>query len=86
MTLTNLRKKDTIRTLINYCCVPGKSKPAFAGLADLQNLPHKWHGFRIFAHNPKVPSSNLGHATRKGKKGASLGAFFVNERRNQHWG
>jgi hypothetical protein len=41
MTLTNLRKKDTIRTSINYCCVPGKqeplqgaSRPAFAGLAD----------------------------------------------------
>jgi len=40
MTLTNLRKKDTIRTSINYRvplwdrCVPGKQEPAFAGLAD----------------------------------------------------
>jgi hypothetical protein len=52
--LTNPRKRATIRTLINYCCVPGKQKPAFGGLADLQNPPHKWHGFRIFAHNPEV--------------------------------
>jgi hypothetical protein len=50
MTLKNLRKKATIRTSINYFCVPGKSKPAFVGLADilsynrckcLQNPPHK---------------------------------------------
>jgi hypothetical protein len=34
MTLTNLRKKATIRTSINYCCVPGKQETAFAGLAD----------------------------------------------------
>jgi len=69
MTLTNLRKKDTTRTLINYRvplwdrCVPGKREPAFDGLADLQNPPHKWHGFRIFGHNPEVPSSNLSPAT-----------------------
>jgi len=25
--------------------------------------PHKWHGFRIFAHNPEVLSSNLSPAT-----------------------
>jgi hypothetical protein len=69
MTLTNLRKKDTTRTLINYRvplwdrCVPGKREPAFDGLADLQNPPHKRHGFRIFGHNPEVPSSNLSPAT-----------------------
>jgi hypothetical protein len=28
------------------------SGQAFVGLADLQNPSHKWHGFRIFAHNP----------------------------------
>jgi hypothetical protein len=39
--LTNPRKRATIRTSINYCCVPGKQEPAFAGLADLQNPPHK---------------------------------------------
>jgi hypothetical protein len=58
MTLTNPRKRATIRTSVNYRCVPGKSKPAFAGLADLQNPPHKWHGFGIFAHNPEVSGSN----------------------------
>ena len=63
MTLTNLRKKDTLRTSINYCCVPGKQEPAFAGLADLQDQPHKWHGFRVFAHNPKVVGSNPTPAT-----------------------
>jgi len=30
---------------------PGKQEPAFVGLADLQNAPHKWHGFRFFAYN-----------------------------------
>jgi hypothetical protein len=60
MTLKNPRNRATIRTSINYRvplwdrCVPGKPEPAFAGLADLQNPPHKWHGFRIFAHNPKA--------------------------------
>jgi hypothetical protein len=69
MTSTNLRKKATIRTSINYRvslwdrCVPGKQEPAFAGLADLKNPPHKWNGFRIFAHNPKVLNSNLDPAT-----------------------
>ena len=57
MTLTNLLKKATIRTSINYRCVPCKQEPAFVGLADLQNPPHKWHGFRIFAHNPDNPFS-----------------------------
>jgi hypothetical protein len=52
------RKKATIRTSLNHHCVPGKHEPAFAGLADLQNPPHKWHGFRIFAHNPEVNCSN----------------------------
>ena len=50
--LTNPRKRATIRTSINYRCVPGKQEPAFAGLADLQNPPHKWHGFRSITHNP----------------------------------
>ena len=54
MTLTNPRKRTTIRTSINYCCVPGKQEPAFVGLADLQNPPHKWHGFRSITHNPEV--------------------------------
>ena len=63
MTLTNPRNRATIRTSINYRVplwdrwVPGKQEPAFVGLADLQNPPHKRHGFRIFAHNPKVLSS-----------------------------
>jgi hypothetical protein len=35
MTLTNLPKKDTLRTSINYRCVPGKQEPAFVGLSDL---------------------------------------------------
>ena len=40
MTLTNHRKKDTIRPSINYRvplwdhCVPVKCEPAFVGLAD----------------------------------------------------
>jgi hypothetical protein len=55
--LTNPRRKATIRISINYCSVPGKCEPAFVGLADLQNPPHKWHGFRIFAHNPEVSGS-----------------------------
>ena len=58
MTLTNLRKKATIRISINYCCVPGKEEPAFVGLADLHSPPHKWHRFRIIAHNPEVLGSN----------------------------
>jgi hypothetical protein len=58
MTLTNLRKKAAIRTSINYRCVPGRWEPASVGLADLQNPPHKWHGFRIFAHNPEFRGSN----------------------------
>jgi hypothetical protein len=64
MTLTNLRKKATIRTSINYRCVPCKQEPAFVGLADLQNPPHKWHGFRVFAHNPEVSGSNTLTGTR----------------------
>jgi hypothetical protein len=48
--------------------VPGKQEPAFAGLADLQNPPHKWHGFRIFAHNPEVSGSNPLPATKKALK------------------
>ena len=63
--LTNPRKRATIRTSINYCCVPGKQEPAFVGLADLQDPPHKWHGFRIFAHNPEVSGSNPLPATQK---------------------
>jgi hypothetical protein len=43
--------------------VPGKQEPEFVGLADLQNPPHKWHGFRIFAHNPEVVRSNRTPAT-----------------------
>jgi hypothetical protein len=34
-------------------------------LADLQDPPHKWHGFRIFAHNPEVIGSNPIPATEK---------------------
>jgi hypothetical protein len=70
MTLTNPRNRATIRTSINYRvplwdrCVPGKQEPAFVGLADLQNLPHKWHGFRIFAHNRQVSGSNTLAGTR----------------------
>ena len=45
--MTNPGKEATIRIPINYRCVPGKQQPAFAGLADLQDPPHKWHGFRI---------------------------------------
>ena len=47
MTLTNLRKKDTTRTLINYRvplwdrCVPGKQELAFIGLADLPCIVRK---------------------------------------------
>jgi hypothetical protein len=43
-------KTDTIRTSSNYCCVPGKLEPAFAGLADLQDAPLKRHGLRVFIH------------------------------------
>ena len=57
MTLTKPRKRAIIRISINYCYVPGKQEPAFVGLADLQNPPHKWHGFRIFAHNPEASGS-----------------------------
>jgi len=45
-----------IRISINYIVplwdrsVPGKCELGFAGLADLQNPLHKWHGFKIFAH------------------------------------
>jgi len=69
MTLTNPRNRATIRTSINYRvplwdrCVPGKQEPAFAGLADLQNPLHKWHGYRVFAHNPEVSGSNPTPAT-----------------------
>jgi len=70
MTLTNPRNRATIRTSINYRvplwdrCGPGKREPAFVGLADLQNPPHKWHGFRIFAHNRLVSGSNTLAGTR----------------------
>jgi hypothetical protein len=56
MTLTNPRKRPTIRISINYrvplwdCYVPGKQEPAFVRSDDMQDPPHKWHGFRIFAH------------------------------------
>jgi len=63
MTLTNPRKKATIRTLINYCCVPGKQEQAFVRVADLQNPLHKWHGFRSITHNPEVLGSNPSPAT-----------------------
>ena len=63
--LTNPRKESTIQTSINYYCMPGKLEPAFVGLVDLQNPPHKWHGFRIFAHNPEVSGSNPGPVTKK---------------------
>jgi len=65
--LTNPRKRTTIRISINYCCVPGKQEPAFVGLADLQNPPHKWHGFRIFAHNPEVSGPNPLPATNENR-------------------
>ncbi len=51
--LTFSTKRRTIRTSINYPSVSGTIEPAFACLADLRNPPHKWHGFRIFAHNPR---------------------------------
>ena len=41
-----------------FRCVPGKQESAFVGLANLQNLPHKWHGFRILAHNLGVAGSS----------------------------
>ena len=56
--LTSLEKRFNMRTSINYRCVPGSFEPAFGGLADFQNPPHKWHGFRFFAHNPEVSGSN----------------------------
>jgi hypothetical protein len=40
----------------------------------LQDPPHKWHGFRIFAHNPEVSGSNPLPAT---KKMALFASFFV---------
>jgi hypothetical protein len=40
MTLTNLRKKDTIRASINYRSMPGKQEPAFVRLADLHAPTH----------------------------------------------
>jgi len=52
--LTNPRKRDAIRTSINYRCVPGKCEPAFVGLADLQDPPHKVHVFRILTYNLEV--------------------------------
>ena len=61
--LTNPRKEATIRISINYRSVPGNCEPAFVGLADLQNPTHKWHGFRIFAHNPEAVGSNPTPAT-----------------------
>ena len=73
MTLTNPRKRTTIRISINYCCVPGKCEPSFVGLADLQNPPHKWHGFRSITHNPEVSGSNPLPATKM----ALLVPFFV---------
>lgn len=56
--LTNPRKTDTIRISISYRSVPGKRGPEFVRSADLQSPPHKWHGFRILTHNPKVRGSN----------------------------
>ena len=53
----------TIQISINYCCMPGKQEPTFVRLAVLQNPPHKWHGFRIFAHNPEVAGSSPAPAT-----------------------
>jgi hypothetical protein len=40
--------------------VPGKQEPAVIGLADLQNPPHNWDGFRIITHNPEVTKSPHG--------------------------
>jgi len=56
--LTNPRKSDTKRKLISYRSVSGKHGPEFIRPADLQNLAHKWHGFRILTHNPEVSRSN----------------------------
>ena len=58
LTLTIPRKMATIRKSINDRSVPGMLEPEFFRLAVLQNPPHKWHGFRIFAHNPEVSGSN----------------------------
>jgi hypothetical protein len=70
--LTSSVKRHTIREPINYRSVPGTIEPAFACLADLQDPPHKWHGFRIFAHNPEVTGSNpvpatVSETTRNGR-------------------
>jgi len=56
--------------------MPGKQEPAFVGLADLQNPPHKWHGFRIFAHNPEVSGSNPLPATEQEPEPDKL-CFFL---------
>ncbi len=64
--LTNPRKTDSIRTSIRYCSVPGKRKPEFVRLADLQSPVYKQHGLRILTHttpnvvqcNPEVLGSN----------------------------
>jgi hypothetical protein len=45
---------DKLRIPLCDRCMSGKRESAFAGLADLQDPPHKWHGFRDFAHNPEV--------------------------------
>lgn len=55
MTVTNLRKKDSIRTSINYRCVPGKQESSFAGLADLQNPPCPC----VFDHSPLIRFQEL---------------------------
>jgi hypothetical protein len=61
--------------LINYRNVPGRQEPAFAGLADLQDPTHEWHGFRIIAHNPEVSGSNPLPATKS--KPESVGLWFL---------
>jgi hypothetical protein len=38
--------------------VPSKQIPAFVRLGELQNLPHKRHGFRIFTHTAPGARSN----------------------------
>jgi hypothetical protein len=45
--------------LINYCCVPVKCETAFFRYVDLQNPPHKWHGFWSITYNPEVSSPLL---------------------------
>lgn|GEM_PF-6061784 len=75
--MTNPSKEATIRISINYRCVPGKCEPAFFGLADLQNPTHKWHGFRIFAHNPEVSGSLAYSQCKRASQEAQYLANFV---------